>query len=429
MDQFKKVDLASGVEGFSICTDRFKTSRISVNMFVPLRKETVSANALLSCLLTRATRKYPTYTHLNAKLDELYGAALYGDVAKVGDMQMLKFVIAVLDDKYTLNGEVISGDATELLLSMIFDPLLNDEGLFDEKDFESEKRLLVERIKGEINEKRIYAIKRTEGEMCKNEPYGLPKYGTLEDAQALTNADVVNALKYAVDNAFIRVNVISESYPEAVFQSVSEFFKDKKRTVTQKDITKKHIPNDELIQISEKMDVTQAKLCMGFSADFNDDLQSRINARVTADLFGGGPYSRLFKTVREEQSLCYYCAARINLKKRILMVDSGILEENKEKAYNGILEQLSVLQQGKFDESELLASKMALMDSAKTVCDTPAELDGWYTAYALYDTAVTTDEFVEKINNVTKQDVIDIANSIKLDTVYFLGSENFEKGE
>lgn len=426
MDDIKIVGLTNGVEGCFINSKKFKTSRISINFFMPIQQDLVSAHALLSSLLTRASEEYPDFTSLNAKLSELYGATLFGDVAKIGDMQMIKFVIAFLDDKYTLNGESISSEATELLLSMLFNPPL-ENGLFKEEDFQSEKRLLIENIKGEINDKRKYAIIKTESEVYKGEPSGISRYGTLNDAQNLKNEDIVKAWHNLLKNAFIRVNVISSNDPKAVFEKITKYFaKFDRNEVEKRDFTIAHKKPQEVKNVEERMDVTQGKLCMAFTADINNNAKSKITAKILSDFYGGGPYSKLFTNVREKQSLCYYCAARLNTPKSVIMVDCGILEENKEKTYNSIIQQLNEIRQGNFTDAELNSSKMAIMDAAKTITDSPANIDAWYSMRVFEEDIKSIDEFVDLVSKVTKEDIINMAKTVELDTVYYLGINKSE---
>ena len=426
MDQIQIESLANGVEGCHIQTAQFKTSRISINLFLPIQETDVCANALLAGLLTRASADYPDFTHLNQRLNELYGATLFGDVMKFGDMQIVKFVINVLDDCYTLGGEKISQDAAELLLSMIFTPPLQN-GLFSEQDFESEKRLLIEQINGEINDKRRYAITKTESALYQGEPSGISRYGDIKDAENLTNTQAVAAWKAMLQNAFVRVNIVSSTAPDAVYQKIKEYFAPLNRNVQKIDVTKKHAGRQDVLKLEEHMNVTQAKLCMAFAVSGMDDAKDKDAVRVMTDMFGGGPYSKLFANVREKQSLCYYCAARPNFQKATILVDSGILEENRQKAIDGILQQLKEMQNGNFSEDDLAASKMALTDSARTVCDSPADLDTWY-ALRIFENDPGIETFIGRINGVSKEDVQRAANAVTLDTVYFLGTNGNEGG-
>ena len=411
--------LANGVEGCFIETSKFKTSRISINMFVKADEHTAAAYSLLQMLLVNSTVDYPDYTSLNKALNELYGAYLFSDIVKFGDMRIIKFVISFLDDKFALNGEKVSSIATDLLLSAIFNPLLFD-GKFKTEDFENNKRLLIEQIEGEINEKRRYAIVNTEKAMYKDEQAGIERYGSVDSVKSLTNEQVVSAHSKLLEEAFVRVNVVSQSSAKDIFEKISNKFSKINRDVLKKNHSIYHKFNGETKHIEEHLDVTQGKLCLGFTIDQDNDRQDIAKSSVFVDMFGGGPYSKLFTNVREKQSLCYYCAARFDSRKSTFIVDSGILEENREKAYNGILEQLEEMKKGNFTDDELLASKMAMCDALSTVTDLSSSLDNWYVMLS-FDENETLNSYIEKINNVTREDIINKANSVELDTVYFLG--------
>lgn len=420
--------LSSGVEGLYIKTDKFKTSRISINMFIKADELDASAYSLLSMLLTSATVDYPDYTSLNAALSELYSASLLTDITKFGDMRIIKFVITFLDDKFALNGEKISEKATDLILSAIFKPPLVN-GKFKQTDFDNNKRILIEQIKSDINDKRIYALNKTENIMYGDEPAGVSRYGRAEVAEKLTNEQVVNAHKKLLKNAFVRVNVISDSNADTVFEKVAEEFNSIDRNVEKKNSTVTHIFDGETKRVVEKMDVTQGKLCLGFTLDKGKERVNDIKSMVFVDMFGGGPYSKLFMNVREKQSLCYYCAARFDSRKSTFTVDSGVLEENKEKAYYGILEQLDEMKKGNFSDEDLLASKMALCDAVLKVDDQSSQLDNWYLNRTFLDESESIEKNIQMINSVAKEDVVKIANSVNLDTVYFLGSLKGENND
>ncbi len=411
--------LANGVEGCHLQTNKFKTSRITVNMFVKADEKTIAAYSLLQMMLLNATVDYPNYTELNKALNELYGASLNGDIIKFGDMRLVKFSITFLDDKFALNGEKISDKATDLLLSAIFNPPLYD-GLFKQEDFENNKRLLIEQIEGEINEKRRYAIVNTEKAMYKDEAAGIERYGSVETVKSLTNKEVVESISKLLKEAFVRVNVVSQTSPENVFEKITEKFESIERNVEKKNLSTHHKFGGEVNFVEEHLDVTQGKLCLGFDVDTDFCRKDIVKAQVFVDMFGGGPYSKLFTNVREKQSLCYYCAARFDSRKSTFIVDSGVLEENKDKAYNGILEQLEEIKNGNFADEELEASKMSLCDSYATVTDLSSSLESWY-SMLVFDEKETIDSYIEKIKSVTREDVVEKAKSVKLDTVYFLG--------
>lgn len=420
-------EIANGVEGCYIKSNKFKTSSISVNMFIPAYEKAVSAYSLLYLILTDSTKDYPDYTSLNKALKNLYNASLFGGIQKFGDMRLVKFGISVLDDNFTLFGETISSKAADLLLGVIFNPLI-ENGKFNNRVFENNKRILIDQINAQINEKRGYAISNTEKAMFEGEPASIQNYGTVKTVESLTNEDIVAAHKYLLQNAFVRINVISQNKSEKVFDRFKEYFLPLSRNVEKKNFTCFHKTKGEVKHLEEKMNVTQGKLCLGFSFDIGETRQDVANAAVFVDVFGGGPYSKLFTNVREKQSLCYYCAARLNSKKGTFIVDSGILEENKQKAYDGILEQLEQIKSGNITEDEVNSSKIAIADTLGAYNDQTATLDSWY-VLSTFNDGETIEDYTKLIKNVSVSDVIKIANSVKLDTVYFLGKAKEENND
>ena len=173
----------------------------------------------------------------------------------------------------------------------------------------------------------------------------------------------------------------------------------------------------------ERIDVKQGKLVMGFRVNVKPDAVLTKAMRSFCDIFGGGPYSKLFANVREKMSLCYYCSARYTRLKSYIMIQSGCLEENMDKAVNEIMHQLDVIKSGDFNE-EFDSSKMALVDAVMSIGDTPEALEAWYINQITDEKVKSPSDVADEINSVTKEQIIECANLLSLDTVYKLvGSE------
>ncbi len=411
--------LGDGMQGFGIPSSRFKTTRIHISLFLPLQKATAAQNALLPFLLTRACRRYPDYSALNRRLAELYGATLYADVDKMGDRQVLSLLIAGLNDAFASDGTQILTECAALLRDLLFDPPV-ENGLFCEKDLESEKERMVQRIEGELNEKRVYAINRLTEEMCADEPFGLPRYGTVEEVRALTAQDMAGAWKRVLREAFVNISVTGQKDTSGIFRPFSEAFAQIQRAPAKMPALLGGKAPKEPRMVEETMGVTQGKLVLGFRTGAMGNDRAVIAVRMMADMLGGGPYSLCFENVREKRSLCYYCAAHFNRHKGLLLIDSGIEEENRQKAYDAILEQAESMRKGAFSEELLHYSKLSMMDAAKGVYDSPSALDQWFTD-RIFNETVTPEEYGRLIASVTKDQVVTAANALQLDTVYFLG--------
>lgn len=416
----KITQLSNGAEGIFIKNDRFNTTLVSFNFYVPMSQETAAEYALLPFVMTTCSKAYPNFSALNFKLAKLYGANLSASAEKVGDYQLLKIAISTIDDRFALDDESLCDSAIQLLSQLIFEPKA-ENGSFCEEDVAREKRKAIEHIRGDLAQKRIYAKKRLIEEMYKGEPYGVAKCGSEEDVERITGESLYNAWARLLSTAFLRVNVISRSMPSGLFDGLAE----KLSTITRENITDctQSAPTTAVQKpntVVEKMDIAQGKLCMGFSSELYGDDCETAALTVMCDIFGGGPYSRLFTNVREKYSLCYYCASNSVKAKGLITVDSGIEKENATKAEREILNQLDIMKQNLFTDEEFQSSIKSITDSFKSYNDSQGLLDAWYSLKIVKDKLLSPEEAAEDILKVTRNDVVYAARGVKLHTIYKL---------
>lgn len=412
--------LSDGAEGLFIKNERFNTTSVSFNFYLPLSADTAAAYALLPFILTTCGAEYPDFSVLNFKLSRLYGARLEASAEKLGDFQLLRMRISVINDKYTFDSESLLKRAIDMLLSLIFKPK-TENGAFCEEDLSREKRKAIEHIKGEISEKRIYAKNRLIEEMYKGNAYGVPKCGTVEDVEKITGESLYTAWEDMLKRAFVRVQVIGASIPPRLFETVAESFENINRCeITDCKTSEPTAAVQKPKEIVERMAVKQGKLVMGFSSDMCGDDDLSLPLMVATDIFGGGPYSRLFANVREKMSLCYYCSASAVRQKGLVTVDSGVEAENAEKAQKEILAQLDAVKNGEFTDFEYEASLKSLRDSLNSYNDSQVLLDTWYALKAGNRTLYSPEEIAAKVAEITREDIVNAAKGIKLHTVYKL---------
>lgn len=412
--------LSDGVEGLFIKSSRFNTTLISCNFYLPIKSERVAENALLPFILTSCSKKYPNFSKLNYKLNKLYGANLDASAEKYGDFQLLKMKISVINDRFTLDGESLLLQAAELICGLVFEPSVEGNS-FLTADVEREKRKAIEHIKGEYSEKRVYAKKRLIEEMYKGEPYGVDKCGKVEEVEKITGESLYKAWQSLLKNAFIRFHVVGSEMPAGLFEYITEKFSALEReNITDCKKSAPTKPAENVKVVTEDMKVNQGKLVMGFSSELygNDDVT--LPFLVMGDIFGGGPYSRLFANVREKMSLCYYCSASSVRMKGLLTVESGIETVNAEKAQQEILNQLEIIKKGEFSDFEFESSKKSICDSFNGYSDSQNSIDAWYTLKVNNDNVYSPQEVAEKVRNVSREEVIKAANGVKLHTVYKL---------
>lgn len=414
--------LQEGVDGCYIPSRRFKTARLSVTAYLPLEKATACPLSLGCLLVSNGCKSYPTPMALSRRLDTLYGASLGTDTYKVGDMLAVRVGIIFAEDRYLPTP--VFKECTDLLLDTLFEPAA-DEGGFLEANFIREKRIQIEEIEGEINDKRTFARNRLIEKMFEGDPYGLAVTGTKEQTEALTRSEVYAAWQNMLRSAYFRVGVTSSQPHDEVFEAFAQRLAAIKReNIFTPTPSVLHTSLGEVKRISDRMEVAQGKLAMGFSCAGGEDKDS-YKTMVMIDILGGGPYSLLFSNVREKMSLCYYCAARGVRKKGLLVIDSGVEFQNMDKTLDAVLQQLEALKAGNIDDGIVEASKLSIVGNLKGVYDSQSVTDHWYADRWFDGETLSPEQMAALVSSVTKADVVAAAQSVRLDTVYrLLGKES-----
>ena len=396
----------------------FRTDRLTGVFAVPLQADTAAGYAILPGLLTRSCAAYPTVAAFNRRLDELYGATVQGQVFRLGGWQVLTFSVSYLNRRYTLDGSDLAADCTRLLMDMLFCPVLEDNA-FTADAFAQEQRCLLERLQGEMNDKRMYARQRCEEVLCPDHPFSLNPNGSEETVVALTPATAAAARERLLSEANIHWLYQSSEQPDAVIAAVQERF----ATLPYRRPATLQVNTTFTMKETEKteyMALKQAKLVLGLRVAVSEPDGHVDAAQLMCTLLGGCPTSLLFTNVREKQSLCYYCAATYDRHQGVMLIDSGVQPESVQKAKEEILKQLEAIRQGEFTDEELESARRSLIQRHTSACDNPDALESFYIGQTLYNAYATPDEKRSRVLAVTREDVCRAARLTHFDTTYLL---------
>jgi len=406
-----------------ITDPKFKHNRITMSFVLPLDEKKASDRAVVPYILRMGSRAYPDFSALNTKLQELYGATLDAGVAKFGGYQVLDLSIRALDNRYALAGEDITAVACELLTQIWLDPKLGG-GLFGEQETTLQQQYIRDTIEAEINEKRHYAISQCLQVMCAGESVAVKTYGDPAAAAAITPKSATDAYREMSGGAPVEIIFTGAGETEAAENIFSAAFEGSGRGAGGFKPVKLRPTADKIQEKTEMMELSQSKLVLGMRCGDLKDKADIDAARLFAALYGGTPFSRLFKNVREKLSLCYYCAARFDSHAGLIMVDSGVEAANKQKARDEIMLQLKNIADGQIDGGELSETKMLISNSITSATDSPSALEGWYLSQILRGRdIISPSEDIEDLKKITKEQVVEAAKKVTLDTVYFLTGE------
>lgn len=403
-----------GVNLYHLPFDHFKTVSIRIYFHQPLSFETATANALMSNVLMRGCKSYPTTRAINLYLEELYGATAGVFVTKRGEDQIISFSVSCIADEYVPDGDRLVQKAARVLHDFLLDPLWVDGG-FNEDYIRQEKKNLKEGLLARINDKRGYASERCIEEMCKGDPCAVFEGGDAEQIDGITNADLTAAYRRLFDGP-ITIFVTGR----AEIQPICELFSDLKGVDRPYPVGECFVPNDEPKTVIERMDVTQGKLVLGFSTDVSAKSPDFVHLMVANSVFGSGPHSKLFKNVREKLSLAYYAYSRTDHYKGLMVVSAGIEFADFDAARNEIMAQLAAVQRGEITEEELTSAKKALTSVLYAMKDSPAQSVSWTMGNILANRICSVEEKMEQINAVTVDEIAAVFRKVRLQTTYFL---------
>ena len=418
----RRIRLASGVELFTVRTDQFKTGLFSVTLTVPLRKETATANALISDVLYRGSRLHPDIAGLSCAADDLYGAALEVGVRQRGECQCICLQCSFIDEAYSLDGTAIMEPAIGLVGEVLLDPLTED-GVFCPDYVESEGENLADRIRSRINDKTGWSVFRMLSEMCSGEAFGLDKLGDAEEALRITPAQLWERYQQLLSEAgvifYYNGSAPVDRVEQAVRQTFGALLTDRYAPVGCEVIPE---PSGEVRRITDAMDVTQGKLAMGFRTGGITMADPRYPALLVCNtLYGGSGTSKLFLNVREKLGLCYFASSMIDKLKGVMMVISGVECSDFEIAEAEILAQLDAVRAGDFTKAELNAAIRAVVSGLVSRKDSQSQMeDDAVTAMVGAGAASDQETFIRAVEQVTAKQVAEAAQMISLDTVYRL---------
>lgn len=413
----KRTEIGKGIHFCTIRDERYKNNRITVNFMTPINEENVSANAVIPNLIDKNNSVYPDKTDFARKLNSLYGARFFSFVSVVGNSQIITAGADFIDNRYAFDKENMSVELANIICDCILAPVMIN-GKFEEETFENEKKNLLDDIQADINDKKTYARNRANEAMFKGQPCGIHKLGTKTTAEQVSNEKAVNAYNALLKTARIEIIFTGSGSSQEAKEIFTERFSqvERQEIAALSNVDSKIKENTE--KITETMDVEQSVIVLGFKMDDNDSFSSALMNSI----YGGTPTAKLFSNVRERMSLCYFCSSAVNRFTNSMTVICGVQKQNIDKATKAIIAQFEDMKNGKITEDEIKEAKLHLNNAYQSVCDSTAALENWF-MYQIYEgESMLPEEKAEKVNAVTKERIVESANSMKLDTVYVLTS-------
>ena len=368
-------------------------------------------------MFMQSSKKYNSKRDLTIKAQDLYAAGLRTTNSRLGNYINTDFYLTVLNDKYTEEGNFAS--SLEFLSEIVFNPDV-ETGQFNEEKLDIVKSTCRSALNSIKEDASNYSLIRMAEEFGKGEPISYRMIGYLEDLDDITGKSLYEFYLDMIKNDFVDIFVIGDIDIKGTTDLIKKYFKFgvlKKLKVPFMVDEKK--PRRSKLVLNEKIDNTQSKLAIGCRLNDLNEYERGYPLTLFNVIFGGCSDSKLFKEVREENSLCYTIYSITNKLDNVLLIRAGIDKENYKKTVSLIEKNLKDMCNGKFDETDILMAKEYYNTALEEIEDSQSKIINNYLMMELIN-ADDIDVKREKMNKVTKSEIVRVAKKVTIDTILCL---------
>lgn len=400
-------------------TTKFKTTTITLKFMAPLDSKTMTARSILSKLLVRATQQWPTDKAFNRHLSELYGAYVNSFVSKFKDKHVITITLELVNERYLSDQTPLFEKGLNLLKEIVWNQLISNQS-FDNNFVAQEKALLTKKLEAMIDNKSQISFLNLLKLMFNEQPYRHLASGQVEYIADITPETLYDTYQSMLLNDYCAVYVVGNVEEQKVKSQIKSYFDIKPFQFKLSHATP--VPQRDKVpqEIVETDEVDQAKLNMGFKLPVQFGDRQYFASVVFNTMFGGDPSSVLFNEVREKQSLAYSIHSQIDAKNGFMFVLSGVSTDKYEVAKDTIIAEFEKFQRGQFNEEKLELAKKVIVSQRQESYDRPKRMIEILNNNILLENDLSESDYIKRIQNVTKAEIIDLTKHIELNTIYVL---------
>ncbi len=403
---------------YTIKTDKFKNCHMEITFYDNAKKEELGLRNFLVDMLCHSAKKYPKRKDIVIKLEELYQAFFYGVSSKVGNMVLSTFSYDFISPKF-INDKDYLKNVLKFPFEIIENPNVT-ENAFDERSFNIIKKRILSDIDSIKENPTNYAFRRALENMDKESISAASVLGTKDEIEKITAKDLYNYYQKFFDNSLCNIYLIGDLDMDKTVKIIDTYFHNncvKNHQIIPFVDNKKR--KKELI-VQEDSNFGQTTLILGFNlGDLNNDEIYYFLNLFNDILCSGGLNSKIYKSLREENQLCYsvssICAKYDNLYYVYVSLDS----KNVELAIKLIKNAVKEMAKGLITEEEITSSKKQLINSLQVITDNQSSLINNYTFNTIVGTPLIQ-EFQEKYENITPKNLSNLGKKLKLNFIYIL---------
>lgn len=406
-----------------IKTKKFKTITFRVSFRRPIKKNEITMRNILCDLFLQSTSNYKDKRSLTIKAQDLYAADIQASNSRLGNYITTDFYLSVLNDKYTEEGNL--SKSIDFLEEIIFKPDVKDNR-FNKEKLEIVKASCKDSLSSIKEDSSYYSLIRMFEELDIKSPYSYRMSGYKSDLNLINEENIYTYYLDMIKNDLLDIFIIGDIDFKQIEEIISKKFNFNifKKIKTDYFIPMKKARRSKIVK--EKSSNSQSKISIGCRLYDLSEYERNYPLTLFSIIFGGGVDSKLFKEVREKNSLCYSINCVPNKLDNILIIRAGIDKKNFDKTIRSIKKCLKDMKNGLFDENDIMVAK----EYFNTALDELEESQYRIIDNYFLSDLIGTDDISTKrkmMNKVTKKEIVEVSKKVKIDTIFLLEGDNDEK--
>ena len=397
-------------------TKKFKTNLFGFSFILPLSNKYLPELTLLSQVFTKLTKSFKSEREFALKLNELYDSQIFYNFEKKGQVLQITFYLHVISDKFINTNNTLIQDAFNL-----FEEVLFDKKNITKEILEKEKKIYIESFESKIANVYYSSGIVLYDTMFDKENYHNHLDSNIEEINKVT----LNSLNEAYDllMSSAKFGFVIGDLNEDV---ICDLFKNTPNTELSlppfidketKDITKTNI---KMVPVN----LPQSMLLMGYRTDIRVDSKKYFAMCLLNKYLGGGFDSLFIKELRENHNLVYTIGSEYDWYKGIMIINCGINYEDYETVVDLIKQCIDDIKNKIIDKELLSAIKKQMISEQMEAEDNLISLIEIVNQKYFYQNKIISNQKkIDKINNITEEDIIEVAKSLLLDTIVLVGKE------
>ena len=373
-------------------------------------------------MFLQSSKNYTSKRALTIKAQDLYAADVQAMNSRLGNYIVTSFYLSILNDKYTEKGNM--EDAIKFLSEIIFDVDVNNKK-FDSKKLDIVKNNCKNALDSIKEDASNYSLIRMFEAFNKDVPSSYRMLGYLGDLDNINEENLYNYYEKMINNDLVDIFVIGNVLEDDITKLIKKYFKFR----TLKKLRTPYLvgevkPRSRRLFATETIDNNQSKISICCCMNGLSEYERNYVLSLYNVILGGSADSKLFREVREENSLCYTIHSITNKLDNLLIIKAGIDKDNFKKTIDLIDKDLMDMRKGKFTDKDIEVAKEYFNTALEEMEESENRIIDNYLMMELIGTD-TIEEKRRKINQVTKSEIIKVAKKIQMDTVFCLeGNKN-----